>query len=143
MPTLIFPGSNVLELLAHAKAAPSHSAGYSQLPDPGPGLLLVKDAGIYLMSNGRPGLPVEEGKPGEKVVYAQGFEPAKTIEDRGGDWDKQYRKIQAAAGGDDFVEFIPEKAFGSLEPAGAVRITMTRRKLAVSVAKPRRIQPAA
>lgn len=45
MATLTFPGIAVLELLAHAKAAPEHSAGYLSDPRPGPGLLFVKDSG--------------------------------------------------------------------------------------------------
>lgn len=137
MATLTFPGIAVLELLAHAKAAPEHSAGYLSDPKPGPGLLFVKDSGIYLISNGKPGLPKGDGKPGNKTVYANGYEPAKTIEEQGGDWGAQYDKIVAAAGGDDFVEFLPSSTFEHLQPDGAVKIRLTATQLMIDVVPPR------
>lgn len=72
-----------------------------------PGLWLVKDEGIYLMSNGSPGLPREGAKPDEhghtpqEVCYAEGFDPNK--EDPGDVWDKSTE----AVGGDDFVDLLP------------------------------------
>jgi hypothetical protein len=56
MATLKFAAPAVLELLHHAIAAPTHTSPYSK-EDRGPGLFLVKDEGVYLMSNGKPGLP--------------------------------------------------------------------------------------
>lgn len=141
MPVLTFSGSAVLELLAHAKAASKHSTGYADCPEPGPGLLLVKDAGVYLMSNGKPGLLAEAGKPGQKVVYANGYESAKTIENQGGDWYGQFDKIKAATGGDDFVELLPAKAFDSLQPSGMVKIRITPRKMMVDVTAPKVTKP--
>ena len=61
------------------------------------GLLLVKDDGIYVMSNGSP-RDVKGKGPHCHVVYAEGFNPRK-----GDVWDK----CRAAVGGDDFVEFVP------------------------------------
>lgn len=136
MATLTFPGTAVLELLAHAKAAPEHSAGYLSDPKPGPGLLFVKDSGIYLMSNGKPGLSTGDGKPGNKTVYATGYEPAKMIEKQGGDWDAQYDKIVDAAGGDDFVEFLPASTFERLQSDGMVKIRLTATQLMIDVVPP-------
>ena len=72
MATLYFAAPAVLELLRHAIAAPEHDSPYGE-KDPGPGLFLVKDEGVYLMSNGKPALPGE--KVANKVVYANGYEP--------------------------------------------------------------------
>jgi hypothetical protein len=63
--------------------------------DPGPHLELVKDAGIYLLSNGLPDLAM--GDPG-RVVYALGFDP-----DRDGDVGERSDRV---AGGDDLVETL-------------------------------------
>ncbi len=125
MDSLIFPGAAVLELLAHAKSSLEHSAGYGSEPNPGPGLLFVKDDGIYIMSNGKPAMKSDDGKTRNKVVYAQGYEPPRTVQERGDeDWDYQYEKIQAAAGGDDFVEFIPVKDLEALTEKGHLKIIL-------------------
>lgn len=73
--------------------------------------MLVKDDGIYLMSNGEPGLP--GAKTANKIVHARGFEALPStaaIEER----SERYDKIRAAAGGDDFAEFLPAKSFDML-----------------------------
>jgi hypothetical protein len=60
-----------------------------------PGLILVKDQGIYLISTKtypKGKSPATEGE----VLYAKGFGPD-------ADWDK----VQSAAGGDDFAELLP------------------------------------
>ena len=62
------------------------------------GFWLVKDQGVYLMSNGSPRLTLDDGKRG-KVVYAKGYDP-----ERDGDW---YSRARAVLGGDDFAIFIP------------------------------------
>ena len=73
----------------------------------GPSLHLVKDEGVYLMSNGAPAEMIERPRPNGdgmmqscRVVYAKGFDPY--AEDRGDVWDK----ARAAMGGDDSVEDI-------------------------------------
>lgn len=123
MATLIFPGAEVLELLAHAKAAKSHSAGYLNNPLPGPGLLFVKDDGIYLMSNGQPSLVQKPGGTSSKVVYATGYESPNS--DTGEFSDYQYEKIRAAAGGDDFAEFIEAKSLDALQAGDELHIVLT------------------
>ena len=60
-----------------------------------PGLILVKDEGIYLVSTKTYPKGHTPSSDGE-VFYAKGFGPE-------ADWDK----IREAAGGDDFGELIP------------------------------------
>lgn len=61
------------------------------------GFWLVKDHGVYLMSNGSPRLTLEEGKRGQ-VVYAKGCNPDK---------DPDWYEAAYTLGGDDFAIFIP------------------------------------
>lgn len=65
----------------------------------GPGLWLVHDQGVYLMSNGIPHLEDPEKPEGSKVVQAEGCDPKKDE-----DWWETSREL---VGGDDFVEFVP------------------------------------
>jgi hypothetical protein len=55
------------------------------------GFWLVKDQGIYIMSNGIPRMP-----QGKNVVYAKGYGK-----------DAEYQDIHEAVGGDDFVQALP------------------------------------
>lgn len=132
MVTLTFPGTEVLELVQHAKAARKHSTGDLGPANPGPGLLFVKDAGIYLMSNGLPGLLLAPGAEDNRVVYAQGYEPAEAD----GDWKAVGEKIDQAVGGDDFAEFIPARFFGAIKPGDTVAIRLTARVSAIDVYPP-------
>jgi hypothetical protein len=123
MATLTFAAPAVLELLRHAIAAPKHSSPYSQ-EDPGPGLFLVKDEGVYLMSNGKPGLPGENAA--NKVVYAKGYEPLTEARRDGTDtWGERYEKIRDAVGGDDFGEFLPADSFKGLQPQDKLTIRIS------------------
>lgn len=123
MATLTFAAPAVLELLRHAIAAPKHSSPYSQ-EDPGPGLFLVKDEGIYLMSNGKPGLLGENEH--NKVVYADGYEPlTETRRDGTDTWGERYEKIRDAVGGDDFGEFLSADSFKRLQPQDKLTIRIS------------------
>ena len=86
-----------------------HAAGADILA----GLWLVKDDGIYLMSNAE-----LQGDP--KVVYAQGYDPH-----QGEVWDK----CRQAMGGDDMCEFVPADAFRDVTAedcvAAVVRVSPT------------------
>ncbi|MEI9979384.1 MAG: DUF3085 domain-containing protein [Edaphobacter sp.] len=129
----VFNGAAVLELVTHAKAAPRNISPYGLTENPGPGVMLVKDDGVYLMSNGEPPLPGTD--TANKVVYAQGYEalPATaSVEER----MAQYDKIRDAAGGDDFAEFIPAKSLSALEPEGELQIELSVDKMTVSVVRP-------
>ena len=133
MAILIFTGPQVLELLAHAKAAAQHSNPYGTTPASGPSLMLVKDDGVYLMSNGVPIQPRGDGKTGAKVVYAKGYEPPRLVSEE--DRDGQYSKIAMDVGGDDFVETIDIEAF-EIEPSlvlSAVKIELTESSMKVDL----------
>lgn len=117
---LHFDHALVTRLLAHAEAAIEHTPTYDQLYDPTclrpgvqtrhptyedidrtkipAGLMLVGDQGVYLMSNGHPGLPGENGVA-NLVAYAEEADP-KTSSD---DW---YDVKRTAFGGDDGAEFL-------------------------------------
>lgn len=133
MAKFVFDGVAVLELLAHAKAAPRNVSPYNLTPDPGPGLMLVKDDGIYLMSNGEPGLRGTE--TANKVAYAQGYEAlpnTASMEER----MARYDKVRDAAGGDDFAEFVPAKSLAPLEPRGSLEVELSADKMTISIVRP-------
>jgi hypothetical protein len=70
----------------------------------GPSVILVKDRGLYLMSNGTPGDPADPSKAKDEhfsryVVYAKGYNP-----ETDKDW---YDRAHDAVGGDDFGETLP------------------------------------
>lgn len=115
-------------LVDHADASPSHRAVYGA--DPKPGLLFVKDDGIYLMSSGIPG--DTDGVVKNCVLYADGFDPV-TNEDC---WDD----CRDAVGGDDFVEHIGLDVFKEAIVLGAdaVYITATDTHLIVEYRMPKK-----
>lgn len=99
MSRLFFKNRGLRRAVKHACKADDHQMPYGYDTHDGQGrvgLLLVKDDGIYVMSNGVPHDKVGKG-PRCHVVYANGYDPR-----RGDVWDK----CRAAVGGDDFVEFI-------------------------------------
>ena len=132
--TLKFKASEVRKLLDHTLACDEHSPTFGEMLEgdvlkdgatvkPGsfpkpedvdhakvkPALHLVKDSGIYLISNGIPRMLAEDGD-GSYVVYAEGFEFRK-----GEDNDGLHERTTAAVGGDDFVERFPaEDILGAL-----------------------------
>ena len=86
--------TDVEKLVELTKFAKVHNKilGYPKVV---PGLILVKDQGIYLMSTKT--YPAGHTPAGDhEVFYAKGFGPD-------ADWDK----VQGVAGGDDFGELIP------------------------------------
>jgi hypothetical protein len=101
MPTIHFNLEDLKPLIDHARAAPEHVAGYSDTGKPAPGLWLVGDQGIYLMSNGKPHLQKPGAAPDHSlIVYAKECNPDK---DPDGWWDAK----QSLYGGDDGVDTIP------------------------------------
>lgn len=77
------------------------------------GLHLVKDRGIYLMSNGV-GVKAdfeetEDVKDGEYVSYAEGYGP-----------QAPHDRLRRAVGGDDFTQFLPLEWFGGRPKIGFV-----------------------
>ena len=105
MTKLIFDANTLRPLWKHAREATAHRESCGE--HTGPALLLVKDEGIYLMSNGLPILATQKPAPNgtgmmdcSQVAYAQGFDPY--AEDRMDVWDRAHD----AVGGDDFSEPI-------------------------------------
>lgn len=84
----VFKIKEVLPLLNHSLNAAKHSKLYGMADTDVSGLWIVKDSGVYLMSNGKPGLLRDDGSGHHKVVYAEGW---------GSD---------THLGGDDFAELI-------------------------------------
>ena len=127
---LVFEGDAVLELLTHARTAPKHVSPYGLTANPGPGLMLVKDDGIYLMSNGEPGLPGADTV--NKVAYARGYK-ALPISAPTEERMIRYDKVKDAVGGDDFAEFLPAGSFEKLTADGIVRIELTASKMTICI----------
>ena len=126
MTDLRFTASNVLPIAEHALTAPTHKESFSQ-DQSGPALWLVKDAGVYLMSNGDPGLLLPEKDAGSVVVYARGLSDA-----------ANYNDIVDAVGGDDFCEAVPIDAAFVAElraaPAGhVVVVSLTENSIGVAI----------
>lgn len=99
MAILSFDRNQVRELYVHAAKSIKHTASLG-VEDQGPALLLVKDDGIYLMSNGLPQSKPQPHDPApfrnNRVVYAEDYGPGSDLQ-----------SIRASLGGDDFVEMIP------------------------------------
>jgi hypothetical protein len=74
--------------------------GYSD-ERPQPALLLVGDHGVYLMSNGKPGLPhPDKPEPANFVIYADGCNPDVD------DFDSWWNFKRATFGADDGAETL-------------------------------------
>jgi hypothetical protein len=99
MTKLTFKNKDIVRCVEHACKASDHSRGFGDTSPPRPSLILVKDDGIYIMSNGKPNDIVDWGDGDRSfVAYAKGYEA-----DRAGVWDL----CRNAVGGDDFAEYIP------------------------------------
>jgi hypothetical protein len=111
MTKLVFKSADLLRVVEHSLAAPEQRPQVVDYNDDGPvysaadapALLLVHDDGVYLMSNGEPGDPLDgkgEGKFFRRyVAYAQGCDPRTD-----GGW---YDTSRDLVGGDDFSEILP------------------------------------
>ena len=145
---------NLRAIIAHARTASQRKPSYEQLYDedllkdgcePGysdsidhdkipPCLWLVKDDGVYLMSNGTPGLPGAGSRP-NLVVYAKEADP---IHDPDGSYDNARR----IAGGDDFVEAIEIDVFASAieQGAEAILFDISDDSMSISVILPKPVR---
>lgn len=104
MTNLVFATEDVKPLVAHARASKQWHKTYEEVEGPAkPALWLVKDEGIYLMSNGNP-RQMADGTE-SLVAYAQGFDP------RVGDRMDVYEAAREAVGGDDFADALPIEWF--------------------------------
>lgn len=153
MTKLTFKADEIRPLIEHARRCNKHRMTYDQLldacggdfdradrltdeeraalPDVGPGLFLVKDEGIYLMSNGEPAdmikVPAPNGSgetDGCRVAYAKDFDP--TERDRMDVWNDAH-----AVSGDDFSEAIGDDVWRKLLTAETdeIVIRLTARNL--------------
>lgn len=105
---LHFKRTDVEKLIQNSLAATEHKTLYEQPHTAAPGLWLVGDDGIYLMSNSKEGLKVESDMPSEAphfVVYARECDPKN--KEAAEDW---WSVKRAAFGGDDGADYIPYQA---------------------------------
>lgn|SRR5262245_59177422 len=135
--SLRFDANAVRRVVEHAKAAPEHMEFYGEKQ--GARVLLVKDEGIYLMSNGLPrdlmARPFDPSAPPPTandstsfVAYAMGYDPTKA--DRMAVWEK----CREAVGGDDFSEPLLLDGFerGLADPqVNEFVITVTPKELTI------------
>jgi hypothetical protein len=138
MAKLKFPLDEVLVLLNHAHEAPEHYEPYEPDSDPGPGLVLVGDQGVYLCSNGTPGIPKDETVDTSskywprKVAYAQGINPDVD------DFETWWGNKNATFGGDDGAELFTmnKDMLDGLSTSGKkwFTVTLTETSLKLGVA---------
>jgi hypothetical protein len=100
MTICVFKTADLKRCVEHALNSKEWRMGYAPVDDEnpaGPGLFLVHDQGVYLMSNGEPGDALKHTL-GLYVAYAEGCHP-----DKNEDW---WDTSRALVGGDDFAEII-------------------------------------
>jgi hypothetical protein len=97
--TLEFDRKDVQRVVEHMVTATKWWGYYQDEHDARPQLVLVKDHGIYLMSNGQP-RDIVEGET-SFVAYAKGYDPAKF-----GSKPDFLAELCDRVSGDDFGEFI-------------------------------------
>ena len=94
MGLLEFDRNRVLAALEHSKRSEKWNMCYGEEGTDAPGLLFVKDEGIYLMTNASS----EDFSDIEKhIVYAEGFSPKD---------DDVWERSRYEVGGDDFAVFL-------------------------------------
>lgn len=94
MARFVFDATKVLELVEHSKTGERQWAYGIGKGTPKPGLFLVKDQGVYVLSNAKLGKDQTPSNTG-MIAYANGY-------GANADWDK----VRDAAGGDDFAENV-------------------------------------
>ena len=131
---LTFNRAGVEKMLAHTLEAKEHNRTFDTTGKPKPSLWLVGDQGIYLMSNGKPGLRAEDPENPERqfVVYANECNPDRMAFDDW--WDIKQRSF----GGDDGVETIDATSFQEVlrETTGPLRMSVTASMIAFAIPKP-------
>lgn len=118
--SLTFDRAGVLARLAHSEGSSKWKESYEG--DQEPGLWLVGDQGVYLMSNGDPG--ERTGKDSLAVVYARECDPR-------GNFDEWWAVKRATFGGDDGCEFIPAETFHAFRAYGVGDLTLTFKGTAI------------
>lgn len=129
-----FDRAEVERLLAHAKAAPEHWKPYEK-GEAEAGLILVGDSGVYLMSNGTPGLFVPGGSKGQLVAYAAECNPVKLPFD---DW---WGNKRAGFGGDDGADLLPANFIENALKLQKGDVTLDVTPGRVAIVAPRAVRP--
>jgi hypothetical protein len=131
---LHFNAALVQQLLQHSGAATSRKAPDGTCSSAHEaGLWMVGDHGIYLMSNGVPGLLAGDG-PGSVIAYAEEADPDLQPE-------TFYSNKRKALGGDDSITFLPEAWVTGLlarSRDGRVCIDLTRKGARIASPAPTR-----
>jgi hypothetical protein len=111
-----------LRKFATSSTTPSEALPGAEKGTPHPQLIFVNDYGLYLMSNGIPGIVPE--KDGDNVIFAEGFDPRTT------DFDDYWYAAQRIVGGDDFAEYLDIEQMLPIPPnADGFWITVTPQTL--------------
>jgi hypothetical protein len=120
--TLVFPvDEKLLRIIAHSQSHPCKKPYTGEAA--GPGLFLVKDSGVYLMSAATEPLRVKEGSEGSVVAYAVDHDPSQ------GDCWEYDREV---CGGDDFGEFVDIGDWGDVARLGMkVEVRLTSKTIRV------------
>jgi hypothetical protein len=99
-------------------------------------LWLVRDRGVYLMSNGLPPMLVEGSETKRVAAYAKGADPQADEE-----W---YRVKREVFGGDDGVENLPVSIFSGMMELGdedTIKISVSQRAIKI-IAEPKKVAKA-
>jgi hypothetical protein len=132
-----FRRAGVEKLLAHTLAAKTHCALYENKATKKPGLWLVGDSGVYLMSNGEPpclrepaaGEVVPEGTTLNFIVYATEVNPTTLV------FDVWWERKNAGFGSDDGAEFLLatdlQEALRTYSPRRPLKLDITSAGIAV------------
>ena len=145
MPVLRFKAEDVRRVVEHSIAAPKQSEQVAEYvprtakPIATPAVLLVREQGVYLMSNGKPrdivGADATDRKDAAKdegrsfCAYAVGCHPEKDA-----DW---YQTARGLVGGDDFVETLPgARKLKALIDGGARIITLRMARDSIEIVHP-------
>jgi hypothetical protein len=131
-----FNRAGVARLLAHTRAAPEHDPLHDKPETAKPGLWLVGDEGVYLVSNGKPMLTRSPRSRARFVVYADEVNP-KTLR-----FEVWWAAKQSGFGGDDGVEFLAaellEAALLESAPEVPLQLDITERGISILMTRPRR-----
>jgi hypothetical protein len=127
---LRFATDGVRKLVDHAKAASTSKTLYGE--ETGPGLWIVGDQGVYLMSNGIPHLPNPDKPESNLVIYAEEINPH-TLP-----FDTWWTNKEMSFGGDDGADFLGVKSMeAALEHArgGFIQLNVTQSRISILTKK--------
>lgn len=127
---LTFDEQLVRQLLDDSKNTNEWSPLYGDSKTAKPGLWIVGDQGVYLMSNSKTGVKHPDSKPGETrslVAYADQCNPE-------GDFNTWRENKRASFGGDDGCDFLEARfieAALSVAKKGKVALNVTPTQISV------------